>query len=149
MPLVNILPKKEDPTENIIVQWKNIIVQSNVDDAFRVKSQSKGMQHALDILGELQLDSSFSPNSSSRGKVLNAMFDDRLLPCFDPGAFPEPSKPLPQKWFSAEQSGEHSISEQKSPETMSAQNNLKMINNTSNNASRLYRSNNCHINPLS
>jgi hypothetical protein len=41
------------------------------------------------------------------------------------------------------------MSEQKSPETTSAQNDLKIINNTSNSASRLYRSNNCHINLLS
>ncbi len=52
MPLVDILPDKEDATENIIGQWEDGIVQSNVDDAFCAKSQSKGMQHALDILGE-------------------------------------------------------------------------------------------------
>jgi hypothetical protein len=113
-----------------------------------VKSESKEMQHALDILGELQLDSSISPNLSSRGKAL-ATFDDRLPPGFNPGAFPKPSKPLPQKWFSAEQSGKCSTSEQKSPETTSAQNAVKMINNASNNASRSYRSNNYYINPVS
>jgi hypothetical protein len=93
MPLVNFLPNKEDTTENIIVQWKDGIVQSNVDVAFRTKSQSKGIQHALDILGELQLDSLISPNSSSRGEALDAMFDNRLMPHFYPGAFPEPSEP--------------------------------------------------------
>ncbi len=95
MPLVNILPNKEDATENIIVQWKDGIVQSNVNDTFRAKSQSKGMQHALDILGESQLDTSISPNSSSRRKASDTMFNDRLPPRFNRGAFPEPSEPLP------------------------------------------------------
>jgi hypothetical protein len=149
MPLVNILPNKEDATENITVQWKDGIVQSNVDDAFHAKSQSKGMQHTFDILGELQLDSLISPNLWSRGKASNKMFDNRLPLRFDPGAFPEPSEPLPQKWFSAEQSGKRSMSEKKSLGTTSAQNDLKMVNNLSKNTSRSYRSNNHHINPLS
>ncbi len=64
-PLVNIVPYNN---KNIIVQWTDGEVQPNINDEFHTKSQSKVMQHALDILGELPIDSLISTYSSSRGK---------------------------------------------------------------------------------
>jgi hypothetical protein len=82
--------------------------QSNVNDAFRAMSQSKGMQYAMHILGELPIDSLISMYSSSGGKALDAMFAIRLPPWINSGAFPKPKKTPPQMWDSTEQSGKHS-----------------------------------------
>ena len=62
------------------VQWKDGIVQSHVDETFQAQSQSIGLQHAMDILGELLLDASISPYSSSGERALNGTFDTRLFP---------------------------------------------------------------------
>jgi hypothetical protein len=109
-PLVDIIPNNKSD-DNIIIRWSDGKVQSNVDDAFHMKSQSKGMQHTLDILGELPIDSSISTYLLCGGKALDAMFDIRLPPQIDPEAFLKPSEPPPRMWDSAEQSCKCSISE--------------------------------------
>ncbi len=58
MPITNPTPKED----NIIVCWKDGIVQSSIDENLRAKSKNVGIQHAMDILGE----SSFFKNKISQ-----------------------------------------------------------------------------------
>jgi hypothetical protein len=75
-----------------------------------------GMEHAMDILGDLSANVTISPYSSNGERALDKMFYARLLPIIKPGACLEPRQSPPQTWDFAEISAISITSVCKSPE---------------------------------
>jgi hypothetical protein len=91
------LPTSDD--DNIIVSWKEGIVNSSIDKKIRAKSKSTGLQHAMDILGEsIHSENKFNPHSSVRERATDETSRAKLPPSIDPGDISEPSQPHPQEW---------------------------------------------------
>jgi hypothetical protein len=117
------LPTSDD--DNIIVSWKEGIVNSSIDEKLRAKSKSTGLQHAMDILGEsIHSESKFNPHSSVRERATDETSRAELPPLIDPGDISEPSQPHPQEW------NNHSTSELQPP-SKTPQQTIEMINKVS------------------
>ena len=102
------IPQSDD--DNIIVRWKEGIVNSSMDEKLSAKSKSIGLQHAMDILGESTSSESKSTLHLSIGERATDGTSSAALPLsIDPGDITEPTQPHPQEWSN------HSTSELTSP----------------------------------
>ena len=112
-PLPIAIPAPDD--DNIIVSWKDGVVNSSIDEKLREKSKSTGLQHAMNILGEStssELKSFEKSSSEERAAVERPSAD--FPPPINPRKVSEPNHPQPREWSYS------STSEFKSPTKTSA-----------------------------